>query len=72
MYVLITEFIKFFISGFIGVLIYEALIYVSAPFEPDWINLMLEVLTITLVISIIGTLVKWWKNKTSAESESKT
>ena len=56
-----SELIQLFASSLAGVIIYQLLVYISAPYNPDWLNLSLETIFISLIVTTTVSLVRWWR-----------
>lgn len=54
------DFLKFFIAGFIGAVVYELIVYFLDPFNPDWLSLLIEIVILSLVVAAVVSLIKYF------------
>lgn len=63
------EFVRFFIAGLLGGLIYKLLVYFSGPSDANWVNMVIEITLIATVIAAVIMLFKrWGEQGTKGES----
>ena len=46
------NFVSYFAIGFIGGVIYEVLLYLYEPFDPDWLNLGAKIFVISICVAL--------------------
>jgi hypothetical protein len=67
----LKEFSQFFVGTIIGFTIYESLIYFSDPYNPDWVDKIVEIIILSIFISVSVSLVRWWFGNNSLPEDEK-
>ncbi|NGP87223.1 hypothetical protein [Fodinibius halophilus] len=59
------KFIGYLIGSFLGILLYELMVYYTGPYTVDWLDLILQGITIATAIAITMVFSQRWGKETS-------
>lgn len=64
------KFIRYFVGSFLGILLYELIVYYSDPYTVDWFDLIPQTITIATAIAVTITLSQRWIESDTTTSQA--